>query len=328
MRKINCAVRYGIICFSLLFLAGCGEAEEQEEALADKINFEEIYAEDVVSDFLAMDAEEFENQYDKNALYERDILYCTEEAWKYHGEQLDGFTDPKDYYEVDDITALRFINPELADAKLYVETDDLERVENRIFFKCFDDYAVSMYFQEKGDSELELRELSFIKVKFSEYERRETVPKTLYELLERKYYEAQEEIAEGEWAESPGKTKAVCISNGALPKHPSQIFVRYQEKIPDLIFRRTWECYFTGWIDDEHFLFHNDSGLYMIHIETNQLEEIVTVDAHEGNFETWGCEYKIKGDQVIATYLDELYYRWDIVKENGEIRLVKAEPIT
>lgn len=301
---------------------------EDKDDLADKINFEEIYAEDVVSDFLSMDAEEFENQYDKNALYERDILYCTEEAWKYHGEQLDGFTDPKDYYEVDDITALRFINPELADAKLYVETDDLERVENRIFFKCFDDYAVSMYFQEKGDSELELRELSFIKVKFSEYERRETVPKTLYELLERNYYEAQEEIAEGEWAESPGKTKAVCISNGALPKHPSQIFVRYQEKIPDLIFRRTWECYFTGWIDDEHFLFHNDSGLYMIHIETNQLEEIVTVDAHEGNFETWGCEYEIKGEQVIATCLDEEYYRWDIVKENGEIRLVKVEPST
>lgn len=117
MRKINCAVQYGIICFSLLFLAGCGEAEEQEEALADKINFEEIYDKDVVS----------------------------------------------------------------------------------------------MYFQEKGDSELELRELSFIKVKFSEYERRETVPKTLYELLERNYYEAQEEIAEGEWVESPGKTKATIV---------------------------------------------------------------------------------------------------------------------
>ena len=70
----------------------------------------------------------------------------------------------------------------------------------------------------------------------------------------------------------------------------------------------------------------NDSGLYMIHIETNQLEEIVTVDAHEGNFETWGCEYEIKGDQVIATCLDEETYCWDIVKENGEIHLVKDKP--
>lgn len=304
------------------------EELEVREDLADKINFEEIYAEDVVSDFLSMDAETFEKSYDKNALYERDILYCTEEAWKYHGEQVDGFQDPKDYYEVDDITALRFLNPGLADAKQHVEDDDLERVENRIFFKCFDDYAVSLYFQETGESELALRELSLIKVKFSEDERRETVPKALYELLERRYYEAREEIAEGEWAESPGKTRAVYISNGALPKHPSQIFVRYQEKIPDLIFRRTWECYFVGWIDEEHFLFRNDMGLYMIHIETSQTEEIVTISTHEGNFETWGCEYEIKGDQVIATCLDEETYCWDIVKENGEIHLVKAEPIT
>lgn len=302
------------------------EELEVREDLADKINFEEIYAEDVVSDFLSMDAETFEKSYDKNALYERDILYCTEEAWKYHGEQVDGFQDPKDYYEVDDITALRFLNPGLADAKQHVEDDDLERVVNRIFFKCFDDYAVSLYFQETGESELALRELSLIKVKFSEDERRETVPKALYELLERRYYEAREEIAEGEWAESPGKTRAVYISNGALPKHPSQIFVRYQEKIPDLIFRRTWECYFVGWIDEEHFLFRNDMGLYMIHIETSQTEEIVTVSTHEGNFETWGCEYEIKGDQVIATCLDEETYCWDIVKENGEIHLVKDKP--
>ena len=293
---------------------------------AELLNLEGLYDKDVVSDFLSMDREAFEKRYDKNGLYESDILYCTEEAWKYHGEQLDGFSNPKEYFEVDDIWAIRFVNPGLTDQSLYVETEHLEDVRNRIMYQCFEDYAVSMYFQEKKDAqgkpELELTELSFIKVKLGEYERRKTAPKKLYEILESGYYEAQEEIEAGEWAFSPKKTKAVCISNGALPKHPSQIFVRCQEKAPDLIFRRTWECLFVGWIDEEHFLFRNDIGLYMVHIENRQIEEIVTVSTQEGDFETWGCRYEIRGDQVIATCIHDDCYYWDIVREAGEISLV------
>lgn len=83
----------------------------------------------------------------------------------------------------------------------------MEDVQNRIVYQCFEDYAVSMYFQEKndvqGNPELELTELSFIKVKFGEDERREIAPRRLYELLESGYYEAREEIEAGEWAVSP-----------------------------------------------------------------------------------------------------------------------------
>ena len=302
----------------------CGISRDVEE-LVDNFIFEEIYDEDVVSDFLSMDAEAFEKQYDRNALYEKNILYCTEEAWKYHGEQLDAFSDSEDYYEVDDITAIRFVNFGLANTNIYVETDNLEDVQNRIFYKCFEDYAVSMYFQERkdvqGKLDLELVELSFIKVKLGKYERRETVPKALYELLESCYYEVREEIETGEWDVSPEKTRAVCISNGALPKHPSQIFVCYQGKTPDSIFRRTWECFFGGWINEEHFICYNDFGPYLIHLETDYIEEI---KKKEDDYDAYGCKYEIKGEQMLATVMDNEYYCWDIIWDKGEIQLVKA----
>jgi len=296
------------------------DAVVEQQEVAEAFNFEGIYDEDVVSDFLDMDREAFEKQYDKNALYEKDILYCTEEAWKYQGEQLDGFSDPKEYFDVDDIWAIRFVKPGLTEPSLNVETDHFEDVRNRITYQCFEDYAVSMYFREKNDvqgkPELELTELSFIKVKFGEHERREIAPRRLYELLESRYYEAREEIEAGEWAVSPEKTKAVCISNGALPKHPSQIFVRYREKAPDLIFRRTWECYFAGWIDEDHFICYNDDGPYLIHLETNQIEDI---RKKEDDYDAYGCKYEVIGDQLVAICLGEEQYRWDIVREEGEI---------
>lgn len=297
----------------------CASCWLNDGEAAEILNLEGMYDEDVVSDFLSMDREAFEKQYDKNALYEKDILYCTEEAWKYHGEQLDGFSDPKEYFDVGDIWAIRFVKPGLTEPSLNVETDHLEDVQNRIVYQCFEDYAVSMYFQEKNDvqgkPELELTELSFIKVKFGEHERRKIAPRRLYELLESGYYEAREEIEAGEWAVSPEKTKAVCISNGALPKHPSQIFVRYREKTPNLIFRRTWECYFAGWIDEDHFICYDDSGPYLVHLETNQIEDI---RQKEDDYDPYGCRYEVTGNQLIATCLDEEYYRWNIIREKGE----------
>lgn len=308
--------------YSIEEVKGWTEELEESKESAEILNLEGMYDEDVVSDFLSMDREAFEKQYDKNALYEKDILYCTEEAWKYHGKQLDGFSDPKEYFDIDDIWAIRFVKPGLTEPSLNVETDHFEDVRNRIAYQCFEDYAVSMYFQEKNDvqgkPELELTELSFIKVKFGEDERREIAPRRLYELLESGYYEAREEIEAGEWAVSPEKTKAVCISNGALPKHPSQIFVRYREKAPDLIFRRIWECYFAGWIDEDHFICYDDSGPYLVHLETNQIEDI---RQKEDDYDPYGCRYEVTGNQLIATCLDEEYYRWDIITEEGEINL-------
>lgn len=308
------------------------EAQEQpeisidSEELVNKFRIAEIYDEDVVSDFLSMSAKMFEREYDKNALYERDILYCTQEAWKYHEEQLDAFSDPKDYYEVDEIAAVRFVNAGAADMRANVETAVLESDRDRVFVQYFDDYAVSMYFGEGkekqgGETELKLTEFSFVRVKLSEYDERETAPKELYERLERKYYRDREEIQSAEWAVSPEGTKAVCISNGMLPKHPSQIFVRYQEKMPDLIFRRTWECYFTAWVDENHFICCDDmSGPFLIHLEDNRIEDIKKED---DDYDQWGCKYRVENGQLIATFLDEEYYRWDIV--NDEIHMRKAE---
>ena len=314
-----------ILTMQMAGLVGLWGISSDVEEIIDNFNLAEIYEADVVYDFLSMDAETFEKQYDKNALYERDILYCTREAWKYDGEQLDGFQDPEDYYEVENITAIRFINLCSTDTNMYVESDVLEDVQDRVFHKYFEDYAVSMFFQERkdvqGEVKLRLMEFSFVKVKLEENDRRETAPETLYDFLERNYYEAREEIETGEWAVSPEKDKAVCISNGALPKHPSQIFVRLEENVPDLVFRWTWECYFTGWIDKDHFIFYNDFGLYMVHIETSEIEEIITVGQEE-DFETWGCKYEIKGDRVIATCGAKNVFYWDIVSGNGEVRLL------
>lgn len=316
-----------IVTIQMAGLVGLWGISGNVEEIVDNFNLMKRYEADVVSDFLSMDAEAFEKQYDKNALYERDILYCTREAWKYDGEQLDGSQDPEDYYEVENITAIRFTNVCPTDTNLYVESDVLEDVQNRVFLKYFEDYAVSMFFQERkdvqGEVKLRLMDFSFVKVKLDENDRRETAPEALYDFLERNYYEAREEIETGEWAISPEKDKAVCISNGAIPKHPSQIFVRFEEKAPDLVFRWTWECYFTGWIDEDHFICYNDMGPLLVHLETNQIERIKNYDKDiYDDYDAYGCHYEIKGEQMIAIVLDKECYRWDIIREDGEIRML------
>lgn len=50
----------------------------------------------IVSDFLSLDAENFEQQYDRNELYEKDILYCDQNAWKYDGNAVDPYQKPED----------------------------------------------------------------------------------------------------------------------------------------------------------------------------------------------------------------------------------------
>lgn len=244
------------------------------------------YDDAVVSDFLSMNTEEFAKKYDKKELYDRDI-------W----EERDTLADNQEAGNTD--------------------------------VRYFGDYAMSMYFRqntegEKGKEEQELIELSYIKVKLDKSDSRETAPAILYDDIERYYYQVQEEIQSGEWAVSPDQQKAVCITNGMIPKHPAQIFVRYQDKHPDVIFRRTWECHFAEWVDEDHFICYNDGGPIMIHLETHQIEDI---KKEEDDYDTWGCEYEIKGNQLIATFMDEEYYRWDIVREGGEIRMIKAEAL-
>ena len=323
------SLRSVIIIMQAARLVGLLGISNDVEGIIDNFNLEEICEYDTVSDFLSMDTEEFEERYDKCELYERDILYCTQEAWKYQGEAVDWFQEPDEYYDVEDITAIRFINGYPAEINVYGENNGAEDNRNMkmLLLQYFDDYALSMYFQECKDAqsreeELKLMEVSFLKVKLGEYDRRGVAPKALYEFLEDVYYEVQEELQAGEWAVSPDGEKAVYISNGALPKHPSQIFVRYQGKIPDLIFRNEWEYHFTAWIDEDHFICYNDGGPIMIHLENGQIEKI---KQEEDDYDAWGCEYEIKENQLIATCLDEEYYCWDIIREDDDIRITKTE---
>lgn len=78
------------------------------------------------------------------------------------------------------------------------------------------------------------------------------------------------------------------------------------------------ECYFAGWIDEDHFICYDDSGPYLVHLETNQIEDI---RQKEDDYDPYGCRYEVTGNQLIATCLDEEYYRWDIITEEGEINL-------
>ncbi len=295
------------------------------EEMADNFHLEERYDAGLVSDFLAMDAEAFEKQYDKNALYERDILYCTEEAWRFQGVAQPAYDD-KISYDLDDIRAIRFTNVWPQDTVIYEDTLLFNQFN---LVRYFGDYAVSMYFQESRDEEsgeerIRLIEFSFVRVEVSEQDRGEVTIEYIYKDLEYNYYDGWQEMDQAEWEESPEGTKAVYIVNAISHNAPSQVIVRYQEKIPDLIFRKTWQYLFEGWIDENHFICYNDLGLYLVHIETRQTEEIVTALTQEGNYDTWGCEYEIRGDQLIATSIyDECYY-WDIVRENGEVRLVKS----
>ncbi|MFG6335933.1 MAG: hypothetical protein K1W20_10810 [Lachnospiraceae bacterium] len=268
------------------------------EELADNFYLEERYDTDLVSDFLSMDAEAFEKQYDKNALYERNVLYCTEEAWRLHGVAQPACDGVASYY-LDDIRAIRFTNVWPQDTVIYEDTILFNQFN---LSRYFGDYAVSMYFQESrdeesGEEEIRLIEFSFVRVEVSEQDRGDVTIEDIYKSLEYDYYDGWREMDQVQWKKSPEGTKAVYIVNGMIPNAPSQIVMRYQENVPNLILREQWEYCFAGWIDEDHFVCYNDAGLYLVHIETRLIEEIVTISTQEGNFETWGCQYEIRGDR-------------------------------
>ena len=307
-----------ILTMQMIHITGlCGISGDAEE-LVDNFKLAEIYDAEMVSDFLDMNAEEFEKRYDKNALYERDILYCTEEAWRFQGMAQPAY-DGIDSYYLDDIRAIRFTNIWPQDTVIY---EDTMRFNQLNLIRYYGDYAVSMYFQESGEEKIRLIEFSLVRVEVSGQDRGEVTIEDIYKSLEYNYYDGWREMDQGEWKESPKGTKAVYIVNGMIPNAPSQIVVRYQENIPNLILREQWEYCFADWIDEDHFICYNDFGPYLIHLETKHIEDI---KKDGDNYDAYGCKYEIEGDQLIAIVLDEEYYRWDIVRENGEVWIVKAE---
>ena len=281
------------------------------EVLNHNLNVEETQIvlseeqEQIAEDFLSMESEGFEAKYDRDELYEKKILYCDNEAWKYHGTQLDGFQEPEDYYDVKNITALRFMDV-LPEDKVINQSGG--GISERIYIECKGDYAISMY----------LFDYSYIKAELQEG----TAPKKLYDYLEDDYYEVREELKETKWMASPDGTKKACVSGGALPGHPSQIFVRYQGEKADDVFRRTSECEVVGWINENHLVCNDmDTMPILIHLETGEVENIKKA---EDDYDTYGAKYRISADTIICECLGEEIYRWDIVRKNGEISLIGA----
>lgn len=280
------------------------------------------YTSAVVSDFLSLNAEKFEQKYDRKELYEKDILYCDQNAWKYDGNAVDIYQKPEEHYDVAGITAIRFIKHSYTPGYTDAQADDRE-----ISIQCFDDYAISMFYQKKLDSQsgeevLNLMEISYIKVETGG----EKASKTFYQELENNYYQVRAEIQAGEWIASPDGTREVCVSNGALPKHPAQIFVRYRDKMPDSVFRMAWECGIAGWIDDEHIVCYeiDMSGPLLIHLETNQIEEIKKED---DDYDIYGAKYEIQDNQLVCTCMGEEIYCWNIVRGNGDIHIIKQDAL-
>ncbi len=283
-------------------------------------NEENIMSEtQIVADYLEMNSEEFLSKYNKNELYEKGVLYCGIESWKYQGTQLDAYQE--DYYNVTDITAIRIRGKQESD-DVAIEKDLDTKNPGFVCIKYLGDYAISVYLQESmnsennNDNELNLVEFSFIKVELEEG----TAPEILYSYLENDYYQVKEELQEALWIESPDGTKEAYISNGSLSKHPSQIFIRYKEEAPDSIFRREWQCEIVGWIDGEHLVCNEvDMGPILIHLENNQVEQIKKDD---DDFDPYGAKYIIDGNYLICQVMDEEIYRWNIVRNEDEIEWV------
>lgn len=300
MRK---KILFGIAVF-VMISSGCSSTATD----LDKMQETPVSESQIVTDFLQMSSEEFCKKYDRNELYMRNILYCDMDEWKYQGNQLDAFQ--KDYYDVTDISAIRFRN-------ISQEMNIFD--DNDVGIKVMGDFAVSIYKPEGSrqgkDDGSEMAEISFIKVRLEEG----TAPEELYSYLESNYYRAREEIQKESWIPSPDGTKSACVSNGSLSKHPSQIVIRYEEEIPDRVFRETWECGIVGWIDEEHLVCYQlDWSPILIHLENNQVEVIRDKD---DDYDAYGARYRLEGNRLICECLGEEIYRWNIVSENNEIRI-------
>ena len=94
-----------------------------------------------------------------------------------------------------------------------------------------------LYSMPSDDNVSFIVEISFIKAELDQG----TAPEELYYYIENDYYEVRESLKNATWVLSSDKEKAVCVSNGALPKHPAQIFNRDGSDKSLTVFRRTWE---------------------------------------------------------------------------------------
>lgn len=277
------------------------------------------YTEQVVLDFLHMNSIEFQESYNKDDLNQSGILYCGKESWKYDGNQVDAYQE--DCYNVVNITAIRFYQKQPVPVYLNMNIGDhLVQYEEEIRIDYNTDYVVSIYSKPAENDLPCIQEISFVKIELDVG----TAPKDLYQFIENDYYEVRESLIDKTWILSPNGEKAACVSNGELPKHPSQVFIWYKDNKPLVVFRENWELRIVGWIDNDHLVLDkiNISTPILVHLERNEIEEI----SEERKFDTDGAKYRIPGSSLVAEdYYGEQMYQWEILERDGEIYVVETD---
>lgn len=270
----------------------------------------------VISDYLQMNSLEFQKTYTKDELYAEGILYCDKESWKYDGSQLDIYQE--NYYNVEDITAIRIYEKQSVSVYNNLNIGDQTAVsEGSIDLFYNEDYAVSIYKYSDDDTSF-IKQISFIKIKLD----KETASEELYQYIESRYYDVRESLESELWISSPDGSRAACVSNGMLPKHPAQIFIWNGEDKPYTIFRRTWEHEIIGWVDNEHLICYAIDIDYpvLLHLERNEIESI---ESKKNTYDTYGTRYSLEEKYLTAEGFEKQLCRWEILEKNGEVYVVE-----
>lgn len=147
-----------------------------------------------------MDAIEFRENYDREDLYQSGILYCGHEAWKYDGNQVDAYQEPGDYYDVVNITAIRFYKEQPVPAYLDMNINDqYSQCEGKISIDYHTDYTVYIYTMPGNNDLPYIQEISFVKIELY----KGTAPEDLYQYIESQYYRVMESLKDERWVVSP-----------------------------------------------------------------------------------------------------------------------------
>ena len=202
--------------------------------------------------------------------------------------------------------------------------DQFGQYNEEISVDYYTDYAVSIYTMP-GDNDLScIQEISFVKVELNE----ETAPKDVYDYIEYQYYKVLENLKNETWISSPDGEKAACISNGGMPRLPSQIFIWYEDNKPFTIFRRIGWHELVGWIDNDHLVCYRVDGYpILVHLERNEIEEIIIEEIIRENCDLYtdGAKYSIQGSNLIGQFIFDKQYQWQIQEKDGEIYIVEPD---
>lgn len=140
-------------------------ANAERDIHADIKDENYIDAEQVILDFINMNAIEFQENYDREDLYQSGILYCGHETWKYDGNQVDAYQEPGDYYDVVNVTAIRFYKRQPVPVYLDININDrFGQYKKEISIDYHTDYAVSVYSKPADDNLSYIQEISFVKI--------------------------------------------------------------------------------------------------------------------------------------------------------------------